>query len=326
MQQAAEILKSGGLVAFPTETVYGLGARGLDPVAVARIFEAKGRPSHNPLILHINNFTDARPLWRCASREDEAALLRAESLAREFWPGPLTLVHYKSEIVPDITTGGNARVALRAPSHPVARDLIQYVGEPLAAPSANASGRVSPTSAAHVLESLNHKIDAVLDGGICEFGLESTVVDVTHAAPVILRAGALPESEILRIFPNLQIHGVSSTVSPAASPGNIGRHYAPRIGEIVLLHQDEMARAWESGDALLARQSTADYYHSRLGARGGVSEFLPDEPAAFAREIYAAFYRLERAAPERLFIEFPPDESGWRAVRDRLRRAAEKED
>ncbi|MFN0206127.1 MAG: L-threonylcarbamoyladenylate synthase [Planctomycetota bacterium] len=327
LEHAARILRSGGLVAFPTETVYGLGARGLDPAAVARIFEAKGRPGDNPIILHVTDFDAARPLWNCKDGDFDQILDRCEKLATRFWPGPLTIVNYKSEVVPNITTGNLDKVGVRAPDHPVARELIQLVGEPLAAPSANASGRVSATSAEHVLQTLDGRIDAIVDGGDCRLGIESTVVDITKETPVLLRPGAVPENEIRNVCGLLTIHtNTHDSETHAASPGLRYKHYSPLIGSVRLGGETMIQQFWKSPAAILLRKVTFENCCKTLGARprDSVTEVLPDEAAAFARLLYSALYRMENARPELAIIEAPPDttDGAWRAVRDRLERAA----
>ena len=326
VERAAAILRAGGVVAIPTETVYGLAARGLDPAAVRRIFEAKGRPADNPLILHVDRWEAARPLWRAGTEAEERALARCEMLANAFWPGPLTLVSWRSELVPLEATAGLDKVGVRSPDHPVARAILALVGEPLAAPSANASGRVSPTSAADVLESLDRRIDAVVDGGPCKLGLESTVVDVTADPPVVLRAGALPESALRAAIPTIAARGeglpAHAGAAREASPGLAARHYAPLIEEVSLASEEMLGSAWGGGSALLLRGAAHARLAARLGPRGAAPhEVLPDDPAGFARELYAALYRLERGRPARLLIEAPPPGEEWRAVRDRLLRA-----
>src|SRR5205085_2830107 len=216
LDEAAALLKRGGLVAFPTETVYGLGALALEPLAVRAIYAAKGRPLSNPLIVHVLGDEDARPLvtrWP----------LEARQLAARFWPGPLTLVLPRTALVPDECTAGGDTVGVRAPSHTAARALLERVGAPLAAPSANRAEHVSPTSAAHVLRDLNGRIDAVVDGGRCRFGIESTVVSLGGPAR-LLRAGAIPLPQIEELVGPLEI-GATSPV--AQSPGQHRRHYAP---------------------------------------------------------------------------------------------------
>lgn len=310
---AVQILQEGGLVALPTETVYGLAARGLDERAVRSIFEAKGRPQDNPVILHVATAADALPLW---SSDDPVALARARLLADALWPGPLTVVSHRSALVPDVVTAGLPRVAVRVPAHDVFVRVARALGEPLAAPSANASGRPSPTSAQDVLESLDGRIDAVVDGGPCRFGIESTVVDVTGATPAILRPGATRLEEIRAFLPDVtgRAPGQAAHASDA-SPGLRHRHYAPAVAAVELV--DDVAPHWASDDAILARASTA----GRLGPRAALLEVLPDDAAAYARGLYAALYRLERARPARLVVEDVPADAAWTAVRDRLLRA-----
>jgi len=231
IKQAAETIKNGGLVAFPTETVYGLGADGLNAKAVKSIFEAKGRPSDNPLILHISG---TEQLVSIVKNVNETA----KALMDAFWPGPLTLVMEKTEAVPKETSGGLSTVAVRFPAHPLAAKLIEYAGVPIAAPSANTSGRPSPTKAEHVKEDMDGKIPWILDGGSCDIGVESTVVDVTGDAPVILRPGKITFEQISEMFPETtydkHLTAQSGEVFAPRSPGMKYKHYAPK-GELVIL-------------------------------------------------------------------------------------------
>lgn len=231
IREAAQVLKDGGLVAFPTETVYGLGGDGLNPEASGKIYAAKGRPSDNPLILHIAEREELIPLTAEIPQ-------MAERLMDTFWPGPMTLIFRKSEQVPYETTGGLDTVAVRMPSHPVARRLIQEAGLPIAAPSANLSGRPSPTSASHVEEDLNGRIDMILDGGDVQIGLESTIIDVTGDAPVILRPGFISREDVEALMG-------SCTLDPAIvgkpdlnlrpkAPGMKYRHYAPQADMLIV--------------------------------------------------------------------------------------------
>ena len=231
IMQAAETLKNGGLVAFPTETVYGLGADGLNPTAVKSIFEAKGRPSDNPLILHIS---DTNQLDKIVKNVNETA----KTLMEKFWPGPLTLVMEKTQAVPKETSGGLDTVAVRFPEHSLARKLIEKAGVPVAAPSANTSGRPSPTKAEHVREDMDGKIPWILDGGSCDIGVESTVVDVTGDAPVILRPGKITFEQISALFPETSydkhLTAQNGEIFAPKSPGMKYKHYAPK-GELVIL-------------------------------------------------------------------------------------------
>lgn len=231
-KEAGEIIRSGGLVAFPTETVYGLGGDALNSDASYKIYSAKGRPSDNPLIVHI---ADINSLYEIAENIPDAAL----KLAKKYWPGPLTMIFNKKDIVPMSTTGGLSTVAVRMPSHPVALELIKASGGFIAAPSANASGRPSPTTAAHVLEDMNGKIDMIIDGGSCEIGLESTIVDFTPKTPMILRPGYISEKMLTDVLGDVDkdpaVFGttLSDSVKPKA-PGMKYRHYAPK-GDLTIV-------------------------------------------------------------------------------------------
>ncbi len=233
--EAAAVIRAGGLVAFPTETVYGLGADGLNPAAVARIFEAKERPPTDPLILHI-----AEP--EALSQLVQEVPLVALELARRFWPGPLTLVLPKQLVVPDLVTAGLPTVAVRVPAHPVALALIRAAKTPIAAPSANRFGHTSPTTAQHVLDDLGDRIDLILDAGPTPVGVESTVLDLTGPVPTILRPGGLPREAIEAVVGPVAIR-VIVPEGPMPSPGMLARHYAPRAEMVFLQGPPEWARA-----------------------------------------------------------------------------------
>ncbi|MBX3187577.1 MAG: threonylcarbamoyl-AMP synthase [Labilithrix sp.] len=312
---AAEVLARGGLVAFPTETVYGLGARGLRADEVEKIFVAKQRPSGHPLILHVDGEAMASAL---ASRWSD----RASRLARAFWPGPLTLVVPRAPSVPDVVTGGLATVGLRMPRHPVALALIARVGEPLAAPSANAHMHVSPTMAAHVVQSLGDRVDLVLDAGPCDHGIESTVIDLARddEAPRVLRAGAASLDAIRAVVPEAVYEPLTVATDVArASPGLASKHYAPRA-RVVLVDAPHLvdehpglrvgAIVWsEEARALLAHRSRTVFT-------------LPPDPEAFARALFATFYEADAAGLDLLLIERVPATPPWWAVTDRLARAS----
>ena len=232
--EAAAVIRSGGLVAFPTETVYGLGADALNEAAVRRIFEVKGRPPDNPIIVHV---ADRDSVYLLASEVPRAA----EELISRFWPGPLTLVLKRTELVPAVTCGGLETVAVRMPAHQVALELIKEAGVPIAAPSANVSGSPSPTSAEHVLRDLRGKIEMVLDGGPAEIGVESTVIDMTVDPPELLRPGGLPLEEIEGVIGHVRVpelaRGLAAFTSKPRSPGMKYRHYAPRC-RLILVEGD----------------------------------------------------------------------------------------
>ncbi len=276
IEAAAQIIRDGGLVAFPTETVYGLGGNALDPEASRRIYAAKGRPSDNPLIAHIADFAQLGPL---VAEVPEAARI----LMKTYWPGPMTLIFQKSDLVPKSTTGGLDTVAVRMPSHPVARALIRAAGVPIAAPSANLSGRPSPTRASHVLEDMDGRIDMILDGGEVGIGLESTIIDVTGPEPALLRPGYISEEMIRELFAGMTVDAASiGPVSPdmhPKAPGMKYRHYAPKAqmtivrGEAAAVQQKICALAGEELRAgkkvgLICTQESRPVYENRLKGIG----------------------------------------------------------
>ena len=298
VREAAELIRAGRLVAFPTETVYGLGANALDAAAVRRIFEAKGRPATNPVIIHVADAEQAK-----AVAADWPAV--AGKLAAAFWPGPLTVVVKSANSVPDAVTGGGPTVAVRCPAHPVARALIAAAG-PVAAPSANRSGRLSPTTAAHVLTGLDGRIDLVLDGGPCPGGLESTVVDATGSAVRVLRPGPVTVAQLESVVGKVEL-GMSAASGPLPSPGMQARHYAPRT-------------ALECADTDEEAGFLANLYET-AGLR--VARWRPvGSPAAVAARLYADLHALDAGGFDRIVATLPPDADEWRAVRDRLTRAA----
>lgn len=314
IRRAAALLCAGELVAFPTETVYGLGADALNGEAAARIFAAKGRPADNPLIAHIageSGLAGLIALEPCAC---------ARKLMRAFWPGPMTLIFPKSPRVPREVTAGLDTVAVRMPSHPVARALIRAAQTPIAAPSANRSGRPSPTTAAHVLEDMEGRIPLILDGGPCEVGLESTVVDVTGARPRILRPGGVTLEMLEGVVGDVDVdEGVLHQLqagSQARSPGMKYKHYAPK-GEVTIVTgpraAQEIARLYDAADgrAAILAFSQADY-----GARRVYR--LKNAPG----ELFAALRQLDEDGMETIYAEDVPTAGVGLAVMNRLMRAA----
>jgi L-threonylcarbamoyladenylate synthase len=316
------ILRRGGLVAFPTETVYGLGANALDAAAVKRIFVAKGRPATNPLIVHV---ADAAQVSQVASDWPEAAA----RLAERFWPGPLTLVLPKRPEVPHVVTAGGPTVAARVPAHPVALALLRAAGIPVAAPSANRSAELSPTTAEHVHRGLAGQIDLILDAGPTPGGIESTVLDVTTDPPRVLRPGLVTPAEIEAVIGPVRRPGerVAPPVAdapgsggqPLPSPGLMERHYAPRA-LLELADGDGRGRARELAEG--GRRVGWVTWPGADAVPGAVRVELPRDPAAYAARLYAALHDLDAAGVERIVAARPPDDEGWLAVRDRLRRAA----
>lgn len=327
LAEAAAVLARGGLVAFPTETVYGLGARGLHAHDVACIFAAKQRPPGHPLILHVDGEAMARSLASTWSA-------RASELARAFWPGPLTLVVPRAPVVPREVTGGLDAVGLRSPRHPVALGLVRAVGEPLAAPSANAHMHVSPTTAEHVVRSLGDRVDLVLDAGPCAHGIESTVVDLTSDVARVLRPGALALDTLRSVVPDAVYESVTALEGAArVSPGLASKHYAPHA-PVVLADaggvREEVVAALARGHrvhALVFRPETAAALAgdaSRGAAVRMVLRRLPADPEGYAHELFAAFYEADTASADVVIVEDVPGDPPWWAVADRLRRAASK--
>ncbi|WP_298595683.1 L-threonylcarbamoyladenylate synthase [Zoogloea sp.] len=314
IQRAAQLLRQGELVALPTETVYGLGADALNPAAVAKIFAAKGRPSDHPLIVHL---ADASQIMSWAREIPKDAI----ALARAFWPGPLTLILKKGEGVPDLVTGGQDTVGLRVPNHPVALELLRAFGSGVAAPSANRFGRISPTTAAHVHQELGSRVALILDGGACEVGLESTIVDLSRGVPVILRPGAIGADDIARVLgrrPRLraELEGAAEEGATPRVSGALAAHYAPRT-PLELVAIDALAAQSRPGDAVLARCAAP------AGLADGVTWVqAPADPAGYGHDLYAQLRSLDESGAARILVEAPPATPEWAAVADRLGRAA----
>ena len=310
--EAAAILRRGGLVAFPTETVYGLGADATNPDAVSRIFKAKGRPPSNPLIVHADGLA-------MASRAAREFNDDARALAGAFWPGPLTLVLPRSALIPEIVAAGGPTVGVRVPTHPAALALIRQVGRPLAAPSANRSNRISPTTAAHVADDLDGRIDLILDAGPCPVGLESTVLDLSGAAPRILRPGPISPDRLAAILgrPILPPIADRDDAEPLRSPGRLAVHYAPRIPAVRIEPGDAIPNGLvQTETALLLIGPRRERIDTDVQCR---IELL--EPIEAARNLYDALHRLERSGAARIIVFMPTDAPEWAAVRDRLGRA-----
>jgi L-threonylcarbamoyladenylate synthase len=308
---AAEIVRRGGLVAFPTETVYGLGANALDAAAVARIFAAKGRPTFDPLIVHL---ADRGWLGRAVRTVPEAAA----NLAARFWPGPLTLVLPKAAVVPDLVTAGLDTVGVRVPDHPAARALLEAADTPIAAPSANLFGQVSPTTAAHVLEQLGDAVDAVLDGGPCRVGVESTIVSFASGAPVVLRPGGVTREDLAAVLgrPVGFARERAPEDTPLVAPGQLERHYATRTPLRLL-----SGRATSPGH--LARVGLLAFGGTPAPGFAAVEVLAPDgKPATAAANLFAALRRLDARGLDLLLAEPCSEEGLGSAIMDRLRRCA----
>jgi L-threonylcarbamoyladenylate synthase len=312
IEEAATLLRAGRLVAFPTETVYGLGADGLNPEAVARIYAAKGRPATNPVILHVDGPEAAR---RLVSRwPDEATLL-----VHRFWPGPLTLVLPASEQVPVIVRAGGPTVALRCPDHPIALALIRAVGRPLAAPSANRSQHLSPTLAEHVASSLGEVVDLILDGGPTAAGLESTILDLSGPLPRILRPGPIAPADLAALLGPVELwEGAVKAGEVQPAPGMAERHYAPKA-RLELVPRGSGLRGTTGRTAYVGFGNLPNL---PAGVRGVI---LPLDAELVGTRIYALLHELDESGFERVVMERPPEDEAWLALRDRLRRASSKE-
>lgn len=318
LSDAAEVLRRGGLVAFPTETVYGLGADATQEEAVARIFEAKGRPAVNPLIVHAASIEMARS---CVAEWSPLA----EQLARRFWPGPLTLVMARSALIPDIVTAGQPTVGVRVPKSLVARSIVRMSTRPVAAPSANRSTHISPTLAEHVLKDLSGRVDLVLDAGQTQIGLESTVVDLTTRQPRILRPGPILASEIESVLGAMHVREASrfeaSEDQPLRSPGQMAVHYAPIARTLRVDDPSTLARlAWPAGAALVLVGRDSDFTLP-TSARPDLVFELPKASDAM-HNFYRVLHECDAAGAPVIVILPPPESPEWHALRDRLWRAS----
>jgi len=302
--EAADILRRGGLVSFPTETVYGLGAAARDEGAVRRIFEAKGRPADHPVIVHVG---DAAHLARWSM----APPPEAERLAAAFWPGALTLVLRRAPDVSDAVTGGADTVGLRMPDHPVAIALLKRFGDGIAAPSANRFGRISPTRAQHVAQEFGDDVELILDGGPCRIGVESTIVDLSSGTPSLLRPGGVRLEAIEQVLGRTL--GAADAHAPRA-PGMLASHYAPHTPTVAMPRAMLEASA-SPDDGVLA----FDNFPGDVGRHRVV---LPAQPERAAHGLYEALRALDAAGTDRILVEVPPDTPEWRTVRDRIFRAA----
>jgi L-threonylcarbamoyladenylate synthase len=313
LSSAGLLIKAGELVAFPTETVYGLGANALDEKAVAKIFVAKSRPADNPLIVHI-------------SKPSEINLLvtevptNAKKLMKKFWPGPLTIVLKKSNIVPDIVTAGMPSVAIRMPSNKIALELIKSSGVPIAAPSANTSTKPSPTTAMHVFEDLNGRIPLIIDGGKCEVGLESTVVDLSGDKPIILRPGKITLEQIEKVIGKTSVHSIKTKLSLAPSPGMKYRHYSPKAKVILLTNQKKI------GEFISNLKPNNKFgvlsFSKELCVKNEV--FFDNNLEKMAQELFGKFREFDNLGISYILVEAVPEKGMGLALMNRLRKASSK--
>lgn len=325
VKHAAQLLRAGEVVALPTETVYGLAANAFDTNALAKIYETKGRPAHNPIIVHVAGVDLAR---QCVSRWPSVA----DDLARAFWPGPLTMVLPKAANIPDLVTAGGATVGVRWPSHPFIQAVIRECGFPLAAPSANLSNQISPTNAEHVRKQLGDRIPLIVDGGQSQVGIESTVMDLTSEPPTVLRPGMIREESLIAVVGDLvSFHKKKLRVGEALrSPGLLQKHYAPKAKLVVLGWRDtaDLRVKIADGQSPIAKTPTVTNIHVIAHTNipsgddfAGVS-VIPHDAEAFARALYGELHRCDDEGADLIVVEALPDAPEWRAIADRLSRAA----
>jgi L-threonylcarbamoyladenylate synthase len=316
VRRAADLLRAGKVVALPTETVYGLAANALDARAVERIFQVKGRPAHNPIIVHVASVSMAK---RCVAGWP----VLAGKLARAFWPGPLTLVMPRAMDIPGAITAGGPTVGVRWPSHPFIQAVIRECGFPLAAPSANPSNRISPTNAEHVRKYLGDRVRLIVDGGQAQIGIESTVLDISGAPPRLLRPGMIHEQALLAVTGELAV-GAGESPEVLKSPGMLRKHYAPKARLMVWSWGEEAELKMRSAECGVRSERVHVIAHTRIPTGGGWGGVwvIPHDAVAFARAIYATLHECDEAGAEVIVVETLPEGAEWRAIADRLRRAA----
>jgi len=312
IQKAIEILTAGGIVAFPTETVYGLGANALNEEAIRKVFMAKGRPIDHPLIVHIANIKQLED-WAINIPEN------AKILANHFWPGPLTLVLPKKPSVSDLITGGQDTIALRIPKHDLTLTMLKQFGSGIVGPSANTYGRISPTSAAHVQHDLGNKVNHILDGGNCEIGIESTIVCFVNDKPQVLRQGDITEEHILQVLGN-KFTNLEQQKSTIRVPGQTKAHYAPRK-PLFLVQSSELLSIAKS-----MVQENINYSYLCFQANPGYTNIAWHQAAKqsslYAKQLYALLHQLDAEKTIGIIAEMPPDKNSWSAITDRLTRAS----
>jgi len=315
VQRAAELLRAGEAVALPTETVYGLAANAFNARAVAKIYEAKGRPVHNPIIVHVASTELAQ---RCVASWPNVAT----QLAKAFWPGPLTMVLPRSAEIPDIVTAGGDTVGVRWPGHPFIQAVIRECGFPLAAPSANLSNSLSPTNAAHVAKQLSGKIPLIVDGGQSQVGIESTVIDLTLEPPAVLRPGMIHDESLIAVTGDLVSAQTKRLGGTLKSPGQLQKHYAPRARLRVLSWQTDAELRSQVAEESASLTHIITHTHIPSGAGFAAVSVIPHDAEAFARAIYAELHRCDEAGAESIVVEALPELPEWRALADRLKRAS----
>jgi len=319
VRRAATLLAAGEVVALPTETVYGLAANALDEQAVAKIFQIKGRPAHNPIIVHVASHELARG---CVQDWTELA----DQFARSFWPGPLTLVLPRAEMIPEVVTAGGATVGVRWPSHPFMQAVIRECGFPLAAPSANLSNQISPTNAGHVHSQLAGKIPLIVDGGQSQVGIESTVLDLSVSPPRVLRPGMIHMESLTAVCGEIgrEQPAAGSGSATLRSPGLLAKHYSPKARLVVWNWLHDADLLWQIDELNFPRTDCHVIAHTRIPAGFDAAKVsvIPHDAEAFARALYAELHRCDAAGARLIVVEAPPETAGWSGIADRLSRAA----
>ena len=324
LPQAAEIIRRGGLVGIPTETVYGLGANGLDPKAVSRIFEAKGRPQDNPLILHITDVS-----W--LERYCKEIPLTAYKLAEAYWPGPMTMILPRKDMVPDAVTAGLDTVGMRCPSHILCHELIRLADVPIAAPSGNTSGRPSPTTADHMREDMDGKIDAIVDGGPCSVGVESTIVDLTCTPPRLLRPGGVSLEQLRAVLGQVDVDPAVTRLLGAGekpkAPGMKYRHYAPKAPVTVVSGDPKTAAEYIAAhaapeDGVICFDEFMPLFTSRTGTRPVMDLGPAGDKEEQARHIFDALRSFDHTQVAAIWAQCPDTEGIGLAITNRLNKAA----
>lgn len=319
VRQAVALLRAGEVVALPTETVYGLAANALDKTAIAKIFQIKGRPTNNPIIVHVSSKEMAQT---CVAIWPDLA----EKFSKAFWPGPLTLVLPRAGNIPDAVTAGGATVGIRWPSHPFTQAVIRECGFPLAAPSANLSNAVSPTNAEHVRAQLSGKIALIVDGGQSQVGIESAVLDLSVSPPRVLRPGMIHVESLAAVCTEIRNteQGNQKPEITLRSPGLLRKHYSPKAKVIVLNWRDDSDLQLKLSTFHFPFSSTQIIAHTKIPAGDQFADVsvIPHDAEAFARALYAELHRCDAAGAELIVVEAPPDFPEWAGIADRLRRAA----
>jgi L-threonylcarbamoyladenylate synthase len=317
VRRASDLLRAGEVVALPTETVYGLAANALDQNAVAKIYEIKGRPAHNPIIVHVTGNKMAKD---CVAEFPAAA----EKLSKSFWPGPLTLVLPRANKIPDLVTAGGGTVGVRWPSHPFMQAVMRACGFPLAAPSANLSNQISPTNAEHVGAQLGEKILLIVDGGQSQVGIESTVLDLTTTPARILRPGMIHAESLAAA--GLPIADCRLPIGESAlkSPGLLKKHYSPKAKLVVTSWNNDADLAAQIGNWKSQIGNVQIVAHTKIPTSFGAANVsvIPHDAEAFARALYGELHRCDAAGAELIVVEAPPDSPEWAGIADRLRRAS----